>query len=330
MEYGDADGSHHNPVSVLEVLGIGDIIPLPVIGHTLQLEVAVMVVTGRESQLGQEVGTDGLHLLFGRLHLLLQQLQLGTEGDALVQRRGDGQGDDGVRGHDFRVQVRAQHVAQGEAAEVGAVFRLLQLIVYLAPLGLDAQQVVGRGHARRHADLRLVVEGVHLPAVGLQHPHFPADGDVGPIGVVGIGQHLHPRLAPVLGRTIPADGGQAVARPDLAAGVERLRQGDARHVRPVHLERHPTHHVHVGPHIDSRGSGIGLGQVGGEGNGLVQLGPAHGVVRLLQVFVVGQGHLATLGQGERQEGILSEGGRARNRKQRARQEDGFQDRCIHK
>lgn len=187
--------------SVFKFLCVGNRVSRRVGCHSFQLDVAVVGVAQTESGGGEHFGAGQLYLLLLSLDLLLQQFQLGTLRNVGIEVEWRRNGDDGVGECDFGVETDPDDIAQGQSAQVHAIAGLLQLVIDFTALGLDAQEVVGRCHLSRDADPGLAVEGVYLLDITFEHGNFPAGGQVGPVGVVGIGNDLHAGLALVFGRT---------------------------------------------------------------------------------------------------------------------------------
>lgn len=157
------------------------------------------------------------------------------------------------------VKIHIHDTAKRHPAQVGSVLHFLQLITDVAAFGVDAQQIVLGRHTRRKRRRRLTVQGIHLCVVALQHTHFTTDGDIGPIGIVGLDQHIHAGHAKLLGGSLFADTGQTVAGRDFASRVDGLRQVDAGHISAAHTQFH-SHHIHVGQYISPCRRSIDVGQ----------------------------------------------------------------------
>ena len=145
----------------------------------------------------------------------------------------------------------------------------------------------------------MAVERIHLCLIGIEHPHFPRDGDEVPVSLVSVGEDLHPRLPSVFLHTRPTDFRQPVGHTDFPAGIEGLHQRDASQIHPVHLEFH-FHHIEVGKHIGTHRHRVELREISGESDALVEFGLPDGVVGPLQVFVVPERHLPASRQRKRE------------------------------
>ena len=178
----------------------------------------------------------------------------------------------------------------------------MQLVAYLAALGLDAEQVVCRSHAGRTGRFRLPVECVHLGGIAFKHTHFPTHRDAGPVSLVSLNQYVHACHALLFEGDVLADPGEAPACPYLPAGIEGLREVEVGHVHAAHPELH-AEHVDVRRDIGTHGRGVELGQSRGGGNLDVELRLADAVAGLFQVLAVGQRPGAAVGQADRLRGL---------------------------
>ena len=268
MEQRDLNWGHDQSQVIVDFVGKGNRIARSILRYTLHLHIAIPHIAPHQTDGWKNIGTGHFNLFFSRIYLALQQMQLRTLRDVLIQISWSSYLYHRIYRDNLRIQGTSQYIAERKAAEILTILRLLQLIVDLTAFGRDTQQVIGRCHTGIHTDLCLLIKRIHLRLVSLQHTHLPVHRNQTPISIVSIRNHLHTSLTLGLWGCLFANLGQFVGSHDLASRINGLRHGDSRRIHTVNLHGHPVH-IHIREDIGTRYGTLHFRQVIAECNSLV-------------------------------------------------------------
>ena len=226
MEKRNADRSHGDKITIMQILG----------SHSRHsLHIAIVGISDRESDRRQDSCPRHLQLLLLGGYLFVQQGQLRTQRNVVIQLLWHTYLNQGIGRFNLGIQLGTQDITQSKPTEVRTVTCFLQLVLDLASFGPDTQQLILRTHLGLNSQLHLIVQRIHLTFIRLQHPHLPLDRDQCPVGLVCICQYLLTRLVQLKLSTLFPDTGQFSSGQQTTTRIEWLGHIHSGHVHAMHL-----------------------------------------------------------------------------------------------
>ena len=179
-------------------------------------------------------------MLFFQLDIFFQEFQFRTGREIGIQHSGAK-----LFYHNSRIcrdnlciKRNAYFLTQGQACQLFPGLCPFQLVFDLAFFTLDGQQIVPGRHFHIHADLCLLQQFVHLPLIVFEQLYLLTNGDVQPVGFVGIGYNVGRFFLLVQQTHFCPNPRRLITGPDLSAGINGLRNGYACQINAFHAQIH--------------------------------------------------------------------------------------------